>query len=278
MNAEGSTLPKGLFGYRRRIVEQILEDRDIMVRSAEDRVRRSEARVQELEGELQSVKTQNGRLEAQLERFGEQLDSLSARMDDSIELPGPEPAPTERVEPASVVEEIASSEPSAASHLVAEELTSILMAGQEAAARMIERARDEAQRQIIEANRLLGEVHVSVKQFASWRQDVQPVISRVQSMIDTVRGHISQTPERVQQALAPLAEAMLAVDTELLELSGVCRSPFPESDQDLDEHVEIPEAGPGDDSGESIWLTVEEDEVIVAESDKDQLPLKASAG
>jgi len=114
---------------------------------------------------------------------------------------------------------------------------------------------------------------------------VQPVIARVQAMVDTVRSHIAQTPERVQRALAPLAEAMLAVDTELLELSGVSQSPFPETTQRLEtdvseKHIEIPDTGPIDDSesDESIWLTVEENEVSVAETDKDQMHLEARTG
>jgi hypothetical protein len=150
---------------------------------------------------------------------------------------------------------------------------------------MIERARDEAQRQIVEANQLLGEVHAGVRQFTSWRQDVQPVIGRVQAMVDTVKSHIAQTPERVQQSLSPLAEAMLAVDSELLELSVVSQSPFAESAQQsesdvTEEHIEIPEVAPPEDgeSDESIWLTVEEDEVSVAETDEDQMRLEASAG
>src|SRR6266498_2357511 len=262
MSEEISRLPKGLFGYRRAVVNQILEDRDIMVRMAEERVRRSESRVMELEGELDSVKTHNVRLETQMARLGEQFDSLSARVDQSIETTSPEPiSPGDEERPPGPEPKVASPEPSmeqsTASHLMAEELTSILMAGQEAAARMIERARDEA----------------------------QPVIARVQAMVDRVRSHLAQTPERVQHALAPLAEAMLAADTELLELSAVSQSPFPEGTQGLatessQEHIEIPEAGPpvDDESDESIWLTVEEDQVTVSESDEDQIHLEASAG
>ncbi len=290
MSQDVSRLPKGLFGYRRAVVNQILEDRDIMVRMAEERVRRSESRVMELEGELDSVKTHNVRLEAQMARLGEQFDSLSARVDQSIETSSPEPiSPGVEERPPAMEPKVAPAEPSsehsAASKLMAEELTSILLAGQEAAARMIERARDEAQRQIVEANHLLGEVHAGVRQFTSWRNDVQPVIARVQAMVDTVRSHIAQTPERVQRALAPLAEAMLAVDAELLELSGVSQSPFPETTQRLEtdvseKHIEIPDTGPIDDSesDESIWLTVEENEVSVAETDKDQMHLEARTG
>jgi chromosome segregation ATPase len=281
MSDDGSKLPKGLFGYRRTVVRQILEDRDIMVRSAEDRVRRSESRVQQLETELDSVKTQNGRLEAQLERFGEQLDSLSVRLEESNQMAAVAEPVTEETQEQPVVDaQPDSPETSPASQLMAQELNSILMAGQDAAARMIERARDEAQRQIVEANRLLGEVHEGVRKFSSWREDVTPVIGRVQGLVDIVRSHIAQTPERVQHALAPLAEAMLAVDTELLELSGVCQSPFAESAQGLEARVEIPEAGAPDEaeSDESIWLTVQEDQVTVSETSEDELPLEASAG
>jgi uncharacterized coiled-coil protein SlyX len=275
MSDDVTNLRKGLFGYRRSTVNQILEDRDIMVRSAEDRVRRSESRVSELEGELGTVKSQNTRLEEQLGKLGEQMDSLSARLDESTRTASPEPISGGMVERPPAAEPEVLAPESNASKLMAEELTSILLAGQEAAARMIERARDEAQRQIIEANRLLGEVHQGVKQFASWRDDVQPVIARVQSMIETVRGHISMTPERVQQALAPLAEAMLSVDTELLELSSVARSPFPEGEEEG--IIEIPDQAAPDD-GESVWLTVEEDRVTVTESEEADVPLQASAG
>jgi hypothetical protein len=282
MSDDGSKLPKGLFGYRRAVVRQILEDRDIMVRSAEDRVRRSESRVKQLESELDSMKSQNGRLEAQLERFGEQLDSLSARLDQPAEVPvaAPEPIIEDKVEPPTADAQPEPPEGSAASKLMADELTSILMAGQDAASRMIERARDEAQRQIVEANRLLGEVHEGVRQFSSWREDVTPVIGRVQGLVEIVRSHIAQTPERVQHALAPLAEAMLAVDTELLELAGVCQSPFPETAQGLEARVAIPEAVAREEAegDESIWLTVQEDHVTVSETSGDELPLEASTG
>jgi uncharacterized protein YukE len=293
MTGDDSKPLRGLFGYRRRIVEQMLDDRDSMIRTAENRVRQSEWKVKSLEDELGSVKDQNARLEEQLGRVEEQLDSLSARVEVSMDTASPEPvAGGVEERPPAPDPHVAAPVTSPAAQLVAEELTSILLAGQDAAARMIERARDEAQRQIVEANRLLADVHDGVKQFASWRADVQPVIGRVQAMIDTVRNHIAQTPERVQHALAPLAEAMLAVDSELLELTGVCRSPFSESAESAqtsitdepveitEEHVEIPEADPSDDDegDESIWLSVEEDEVTVAETDEERTRLEASAG
>lgn len=273
MSVVRSKLPKGLFGYRRAVVEQVLEDREIMVRAAEERVIRAEGRVTELEGELDSMRAQNVRLESQMDLFGVQLDSLSARVNESVETEIKEPVVevTDEVRPAVEVEATSSHDP-VAYKLVTEELTSILIAGQEAAARMIERARDEAQRQILEANRLLGEVHAGVRQFSTWRADVQPAITRVQSFVDAVRNHIAQTPERVQNALAPLAEVMFAIDGELAVLAGVSHSPFPErAPGPAGESVTIPEA-------DSILLTVEEDQLTVAEGEHDEVPLEASAG
>jgi hypothetical protein len=278
MAVDRSKLRKGLFGYRRPVVEQILEDRELMVRAAEERVLRAERRVHELEAELHSVKALNARLEGQMDEFGEQLDSLSARMDETVEAETGEPAAEATIDESPAVEaEARAPRDPVASKLVAEELTSILIAGQEAAARMIERARDEAQRQIVEANRLLGEVHAGVRQFSSWRADVQPAIIRVQSFVDVVRNHIAQTPERVQNALAPLADVMFAIDGELAVLAGVCHSPFEDGNGRgpgggrADQTVNVPEA-------HSIWLSVEEDELTVAEGEEHEAPLEASAG
>jgi chromosome segregation ATPase len=278
MAGDRSKLRKGLFGYRKTVVEQVLEDRELMVRAAEERVLRAERRVHELEAQLHSLKALNARLEGQMDEFGEQLDSLSARVDESIETETSEPVTEVAIDEQPAVETEASApRDPVASKLVAEELTSILIAGQVAAARMIERARDEAQRQIVEANHLLGEVHAGVRQFSSWRADVQPAIVRVQSFVDVVRNHIAQTPERVSNALAPLADVMFAIDSELAVLAGVCHSPFEDGDGRgpeggrADETFNVPEA-------HSIWLTVEEDELTVAEGEEDEVPLEASAG
>ena len=40
---------KGLFGYRKSDVQQLLADRDTMLRTAEKRIRASETRIAELE-------------------------------------------------------------------------------------------------------------------------------------------------------------------------------------------------------------------------------------
>src|ERR687887_185229 len=78
MGSDPPELGKGLFGYRKSAVNQIIADRDIMLRQAEGRVRAAESKVAELESELVSMRERNGRMDEQLERLRQQLDQLVA--------------------------------------------------------------------------------------------------------------------------------------------------------------------------------------------------------
>src|SRR5947208_12909197 len=69
MGSEGAERGRGLFGYRRAVVQQIISDRDVMLRQAEGRVRAAESRVSELEQELNSMRDRGTRMEEQLERL-----------------------------------------------------------------------------------------------------------------------------------------------------------------------------------------------------------------
>jgi chromosome segregation ATPase len=76
----GSTdLGKGLFGYRRSDVQQLLSDRDLMLREAEKRIRGSEARIAQLEAALAEGSERSARMEEQLGRMRTKSDELMAR-------------------------------------------------------------------------------------------------------------------------------------------------------------------------------------------------------
>ena len=74
-----SDLGKGLFGYRKGDVQQMLSDRDLMLRQAESRIRGSEVRISELERTLTESNDRNARPEEQLERLRGHAQSLSTR-------------------------------------------------------------------------------------------------------------------------------------------------------------------------------------------------------
>jgi hypothetical protein len=90
----------------------------------------------------------------------------------------------------------------------------------------LERARATTQRQIARSNRVWREVQAEVSRFASWRQEVEPVIRNVQSKVDSVRSEIEEVPERIRQALAPMADAISSVDADLAELAAASNPPL----------------------------------------------------
>jgi peptidoglycan hydrolase CwlO-like protein len=415
MSSDPPELGKGLFGYRKSAVNQIIADRDIMLRQAEGRVRAAESKVAELESELVSMRDRNTRMDEQLDRLRQQLDALAARggtvLEEPLETPThPEPAaevwdehPTATAEPAyrdyaeespaqpedqwpvtetdwpaevegpavdfeaapqppdtavqeeelpygaeirlgedsaadmptqtwmpagsavpaeeyedevamttgaygfedyaaeeeqsyggfDQMQEAAEEEPQldsaspfnrfpfttevfdqpAASvpgdeveryegeplpevgaseapsqqpqpaapapppgvsqetaditnRFLTEELAGILAAAEESAARIVERARATTQRQIARSNRVWREVQAEVSRFATWRQEVEPVIRNVQNKVEGVRSEIEEVPERIRQALAPMADAISAIDADLAELSAASNPPL----------------------------------------------------
>src|SRR2546430_5443557 len=107
-----------------------------------------------------------------------------------------------------------------------EELAGILSAAEESASRIVERARATTQHQISRSNHLWREVQAEVARFASWREQVDPVIRSVQSKVEGVREHIEDVPEKIRQALAPMADSISAIDSDLAELAAACTPPL----------------------------------------------------
>ncbi|HMC37059.1 MAG TPA: hypothetical protein VKK30_04250 [Actinomycetota bacterium] len=132
-----------------------------------------------------------------------------------------EPAPTQG---SSAVRSHPAAE--AASRFVTEELAGILTAAEESAARIVERARETSDRQLERSNRMWSEVQSEVARFAAWRDEVEPVIRTVQSKVENVRAFIEEVPERIREALAPMAESISSIDTDLAELSAACNPPL----------------------------------------------------
>lgn len=390
-------LGKGLFGYRKSTVNQIITDRDQMLRQAEGRVRTAESRVAALETELTAMRDRNSRMDDQLDRLRVQLEDVVRRTHDRasgsmtapareaagspdldapaatppaepgphsgegspVDPPGPSrgedprwtatddrgdagwpAAPSQglevgaappsaghdRYEPDAIEEtlteadptnpqpapddpeagsysepfgiasgvhdaawegwgspgelddlavagdrgpeeeawpppaEVGAPDPSPDEHaeeppssriddltarFLNDELAAVRRAAEESASRIVERARIATEGQIAESNRLWREVQVEVSRFAAWRQDVEPVIRAVQSKVEDVRTYIDEVPERIRQALAPVAESISAIDTDLAELSARANPPLmltpsdvPSAHRDLGEDVE----------------------------------------
>jgi chromosome segregation ATPase len=76
---EPAFMGKGLFGYRRSDVEQVIADKDLMLQEAERRMRTAEARIDQLEGALAEANERTVTLEEQVGRMRAQVETLSAR-------------------------------------------------------------------------------------------------------------------------------------------------------------------------------------------------------
>jgi chromosome segregation ATPase len=72
-------LGKGLFGYRKSDVRQLIADRDVLLVEAERRMRASQARIGELEAALAEATNRSTRAEQQLAKLRAQMELLSAR-------------------------------------------------------------------------------------------------------------------------------------------------------------------------------------------------------
>jgi hypothetical protein len=150
--------------------------------------------------------------------------------------PGPPPAPPRADDPTS--------------RFLTEELAGILAAAEESAARIVERARSSTQRQIMESNRLWREVQAEVARFASWRDQVEPVIRQVQSKVDSVRDLVEDVPERIRHALAPMADAISSIDADMSELTSALTPPLLLTPSGLEGEGQswlsrAPQSGPG---------------------------------
>jgi hypothetical protein len=142
------------------------------------------------------------------------------------------PIPDEPAHASSLSNGSAESQPPAppskdvASRLVTDELAGILGAAEESAARIIERARTTTERQLERSNKLWRDVQSEVERFAEWRAGIEPVIRTVQSKVEGVRSLIEEVPERIRDALAPMAESISSIDGDLSALATACTPPL----------------------------------------------------
>jgi hypothetical protein len=177
-----------------------------------------------------------------------------------ISEPAPEPATDEAI-PSFAESSVAPAEPPAAepvpaatasgvspetidltNRFLTDEIQGILAAAEESAARIVERARATTQHQIAQSNRLWREVQAEVSRFATWREQVEPVIRAVQSKVQSVRSQIDEVPERIRQALAPMADSISNVDADLAELAAASSPPLLLTPRGLDAESEQEEA------------------------------------
>lgn len=191
MGDRGPKMNKSLFGYDPDAVERMLQERDTMLKVAERRVQAAETKAADLESQLASMQHEAPQLE------------------DVPHVPAPAPAPV----------------PPRATEVAPEELAKVVNAAEASASQIIQ-AWTATRDQIIEADRLWRDVQDEVVRFAAWRDDVEPLMSHVQSCIEDARRRIEEVPARVQTALAPAVDAMVSVSEGMTKFAAVSTVPL----------------------------------------------------
>lgn len=209
MSEDQLNLPRKLFGVPQSSVELLLEERDRMLDLAERRIKAAEGRASELEGELR-MKEQA--LATMVEERAAEADARAKEVD---------------------------AEPSVRPQVVAEELSKVVTAAGDSTAQIIQ-AWTETRDRIEQADRLWTDVHAEIVRFATWREDVEPLIREVREAIVGARASIDEVPQRVEQALAPAAEAMAAVGSGMSRFADATplpawRDPSPPAEPELED-------------------------------------------
>jgi hypothetical protein len=112
------------------------------------------------------------------------------------------------------------------SRFVTEEIGGVLSAAEESASRILERARVQSEQQLTKSSRLWDEVRAEVSRLATWREGIEPVIQTVMTKVEGIRSQIEDVPERIREALAPMADSISGIDSDLAELAEACSPPL----------------------------------------------------
>lgn len=102
-----------------------------------------------------------------------------------------------------------------------DELRPILLAAEQAAAQIVERARQDSERARAELDRLRRRVEAQVADLNAWRDRSEPTLRSLQQKVADIQSKIQDVPELIRQALDPVAGAISSLDPTLAELTSV---------------------------------------------------------
>jgi predicted nucleic acid-binding Zn-ribbon protein len=212
-------------------------------RQSEQRAREAEARAKEMEERMSTlqreVSEQQLRLAARERDLTEQMTSVTQQLQqlaDELEARDRQMADRDRhiVELRAHIDRLSEQQVEApplmdapaASVAVSEEVRRLLKAAEDSAASIVENARLVGARNTAEAERQWRELQTSLTRFAGWRERVGPQLVDLHARMEELRSRISEIPDRVRAAFAPLAEASAATEAGLLGLTDDLTPPL----------------------------------------------------
>lgn len=264
-------LRKSLVGYSSKEVRRLLDEQETLIRQAQqradtaqhayaqiherlaeleregaDRDRRSaalQAKLDELTGELQHAKEISDAYRQHADRYRQQAERLTAELEQVRADLQEARDEAERAR----IEHDASRATEGVAELVNGEVSRIITAAQESAARIVETARETGKRKSEDAERMWSEVQVEIARFVSWWEQIHPLLQSLHSQMGDARGRLGELGDRVRDALSPILQAMIEVDGNIARVTQ--HAPPPElktpSGLDAEDRAEA-ETGPED--------------------------------
>jgi chromosome segregation ATPase len=215
---EKMTLRRKLFGYSLEDVSQLFADRERMFAQANQRAQAAEEQLAEVQAKLQPVNDQmelKDREIASLERLVAELSGqVESMQSQSIELQELRQQVIEwKSDP---LAQLLGGDVTI--KFLISEVAPVLKAAEESAVTMLEEAQSQSRKRLEETERASQEVQRQVNWLITWRQQIEPLIRAVQERIGETRQRIEEIPDRIRQALMPVADSMTTATAELGQL------------------------------------------------------------
>jgi len=109
--------------------------------------------------------------------------------------------------------------------IISEELAGVLSQAEQAAERMVDRARESTQEQLARAQEAWDEVQTEVNRLTGWQRRIEPLVGQLAASVEQARAHIDEVPKRIQEALAPVADVISVVESDLMLVAEASRPP-----------------------------------------------------
>ena len=239
MDATPGRMGKGLFGYRAKDVQRLMADREAMLRLAQQQSQEVRARADQIQAELgrlhEEMAGRDRAIEALREEVRQRDDSAAALRGELAQVQAQTQARIAELD-AQAQARIAELDAQArqlqqqlqeqamardSQQILMDELAPILRAAQESAQRIVERAEETGEIRTREAERMRADLSGAISQYVRWRQRLDGIMTSVQDRLDEAQSRIAEVPKRIQEALAPMSDAIYLFNEDLTTMSQV---------------------------------------------------------
>lgn len=194
-------LRRGLFGYSKKSVTAVVNDREMSTIKASREAKEARDEVEMVAADLDKSRIEITDLQARNRDLESKLEDAAERFR-AVERSG--------------------------STSTTEGLTDVLHAAERALARLTDRARENAEQQLGETERVHDALRQDIQRLAAWRARMAPLAESIPGSIEEVRKETSAIADRLHEALAPATDAQDALATRLSELAALPEPPpFP---------------------------------------------------